>query len=230
MSEIGDNVLWPPPYYLLRDRIPFFLTVAYFYRDRFPRWMQDMAGWGLFIATFALVGATTILWKSGIDMEIFLGFSWHFASPMEWGALIIGSSFMLYRRGFDIFESYYLSLLAGMGGGWVYEILFGIPYWVESGFAHWNIFKANAVKVLFFEFQVVCVPLLLYIIWSTKRFRRPRLLVPLIILSLVFYLSGLPTMIWMSQMFNNRQLYSWFVRMPTILTLFTLLYGVEGDK
>lgn len=189
-----------------------------------------MAGWGLFVITGALVGATTVLWKSGLDMEPLLGFKWHFASPMEWGALILATSFTLYRRSFTIFESYYLSLLAGMGGGWVYEILFGIPYWVESGFAHWNIFKANAVKVLFFEFQVVCIPLLLCIIWSTKKFRRPRMLIPLIILSLIFYLSGLPTMIWVSQVLNNNQIYAWMVRMPTIAILFTLLYGVKGDK
>lgn len=228
MPKITNNVFWPPPYYLLRDRIPFILTMLYLYRAKFPRWVQDMGGWGLFIVTFSLVGATTILWRSGLNMEPLLGFKWHMASPMEWGTFIMVGTSMLHRRGLAIYDSYYLSFMAGLGGGWGYEILYGIPYWVQSGFAYWNMFKVNAAKVFFVEYQVISLPLLAYFL-SEKRHRWRPILYVLTPLAVIFYWFGPTIMIPFSQA-TNPWAYSWILRIPTMIVLFFVLQGVEGDK
>lgn len=229
MLEIANNVLWPPPYYLLRDRIPFVLTGFYIWRDRFPVHLQNFGGWVLYITTFALVGATTILWKSGLNMEPLLGFRWHLASPMEWGAFILLTSTVLYWRGLRIFDAYYLCFMAGLGGGWLYEILYGIPYWVQSGFAYWNIFKVNAAKVFFIEYQVISLPLLWYFLQEKHYAPRP-LLGGLFLLMFLFYWFG-PThiMIPFNQL-TNPNAYGWLLRIPCMIFLGYVLMGVKGEK
>ena len=221
-------MLWPPPYYLLRDRIPFILTILYLYRGKFPRWVQDTGGWCLFILTFALAGATALLWISGLNMKPLLGFNWSIASPIEWGTFILVGASMLYRRGLTIYDSYYLVFMAGLGGGWLYEAMYFIPYWVRSGFAYWNIFKVNAAKVFFVDYQVISLPILAYFL-SNKKYRWRPIVYILTPLAALFYWFG-PDIIKPFNQATNPSAYSWILRIPTMLVLFFVLEGTEGDK
>lgn len=222
------TILWPPPYYLLRDRIPVFLTVIYIQRHQIPLKYRNLMGWGLMALTIGGLFTALIIWVTNKgDMTPIFGFSWSVPSPIEWSLLVIFSSMLIYGRGVELFKAYYIALLAALGGGWIYEILYGMPYWVRSGFAHWNLFKLNANKVLYFEFQVICLPIVLYLIKDMK-YERSRYLLPVTLASLFFYLNN----IWIAKYIHKISFYTfqWFYRVPTIIALFLLLNGVQGEK
>lgn len=222
------NILWPPPYYLLRDRIPVFLTVIYLQRHQITLKYRNLMGWGLMAVTVGGLFTAFFAWiMNNGDMTPIFGFKWSIPSPIEWSLLVIFSSMMLYQRGVELFKAYYIALLSGLGGGWIYEILYGMPYWVRSGFAPWNLFKLNANKVLYFEFQVICLPLVMYLI-SRMEYKRNRLLLPTATLSLFFYLNN----IWIAKYIHKISFYTfqWVYRVPSIITLYILLDGVKGEK
>lgn len=219
------TILWPPPYYLLRDRIPVFLTVIYMNRHHIPTKYQGYMGWGLEAMTIGGLFTALIMWVYNGNMEPLLGFRWSIPSPIEWSLLVIFSSMRLYGKGLDLFKAYYIALLTALGGGWLYEILYGMPFWVESGFAHWNLFKLNANKVLYFEFQVISLPLVLYLLTQVA-YRRHRLAIPMLLGAVMFYLGNHNIRPIISHIGGNYS-FLWVLRVPMILFLWLLLEGVQ---
>ena len=221
------TILWPPPYYLLRDRIPFFRSLVYMERHRIPEKYQNLMGWGLVVTTVAGLFTALIMWVTNGNFMPLFGFNWSIPSPVEWSLLVIFSSMQLYVKGIPLFKSYYLSLITATGGGWLYEIMYGMPFWVKSGFAHWNLFKLNANKVLYFEFQVICLPLILYLLRDMK-YERSRYMVPAIIVAAAFYLGNIQIAPYIHRI--SKYAFSWVLRIPAIIVLYMLLNGVQGDQ
>lgn len=217
--------MWPPGYYILRDRLPFFLTIIYLYKHKAPRNLLTAWGWYLTLLTIIATGAALGLYLKGMDMEKLAGIHWSAPSPIQWGSLIIATTGMLYSRKIPIFDAYYLSLLTAMAGGWLYEFT---PLLFQGNFRPMIFFKVNAVKVFFVEFQVLCLPILLYLIHTTKQYKPSRLLAPTALIYLAFY--GLNKYIIQWVQANLIYTYCWYVRLPAILFLFTLVYGIKGEK
>ena len=222
-----SEVMWPPGYYIMRDRIPFFLTIIYLYRHKIPEKVRTTAGMYLLAATFIFLGTSIVLCVKEMDMVYLAGIHWSFPSPITWGFFIILNTFFLQRK-IPLFDSYYFSFLAALGGGWLYEILYGIPYWVRGGCLPWNWLKINAVKVFFIEFQVLCIPILTYFIYSEYRYKKNRWLNASILLVLVFYMMGpdiAPYFYGMGTFFGANA-YSWVFRLPVQIMLSIILSGV----
>lgn len=219
------GVMWPPPYYLLRDRIPFFLTILYIYRNKIPQKYRDYAGLGLLAVTSLCLGLSIPVWLNGWNFKPFFGFRWSVPSPIEWSLLIITLTIKLYHRGIAIFPAYYLSLITALGGGWLYEF---IPLLFQGHFNALVFFKANAVKVFFFEFQLLCLPILVYIIKTTKQYQQSRLLIPAGLFFLVY--SVLTPVLNQFVRTNLLYTYGWYIRLPAILFLFILVNGIKGEK
>jgi len=232
------SILWPPPYYLLRDRIPFFLTLLYIYihlndkqvvKHEISENLRDFIGNSLLYFTYACLFVSINFMIFGTDMEPIVGFRWSFPSPIEWSIFVILCTRLLTRKGLPIFESYYLSLLMGLGGGWLYEILYGIPYWIQSEFAPWNWLKFNAVKIFFIEFQVLAIPLVLYILYNKYNYTAPNNLNKLIPGVLVWHFSNF----WVSPFLHRlgswrgNTFYSWVLRIPVMILLYKILEGVK---
>ena len=217
-------VMWPPSYYILRDRIPFFLTLIYFHRHRIPKLVQNYLGYYLALCSMVVASIASILYLKGRDMTELAGISWSPPSPIEWG-LFIGVSYMiLYSRGMPSFEAFYLSFLAAMGGGWIYEFS---PLLV-NGFKWFVFFKVNAVKVFFMEFQVFCLPILAAIIYKTKVYEPHWTLKISGLVAVLFYGFNQQVISFVQR--NLLYSYRWWVRLPAIFFLLSVIYGVKGEK
>lgn len=217
--------MWPPGYYIWRDRAPFFLSVIYLYRHWLPDIMLKAWGWYLILLTAIATGASLGLYLKGQDMSLLVGIHWSTPSPIEWGILILAITVLLYSREIPVFESYYLAFITALSGGWLYEF---IPLLFQENFRPMVFFKVNAVKVFFIEFQLFCLPILLYIIKTTKQYQRNRLLLPTGLLFLAF--SALNQTIIQYVQTNLIYSYRWYVRLPAIAFLLALTMGIKGEK
>lgn len=221
------GVMWPPSYYVMRDRIPFFLTILYLFRSRIPlfnKYTQARLGIVLTLETAAVSLVAVYLYFTEDSMARLAGINWSAPSPIQWGVFITVSTLYLTRRHISIFEAYYLSFIAALGGAWFYEF----SPMLFHGFNWFVFFKVNAVKVFFMEFQLFCWPLLAYFIASTKKYEAHWLLVP----SAVFAVGVAALNPWIIQWAQSTLFYSyrWYVRLPTIIFLVFLLIGVKGEK
>ena len=231
INALISGVMWPPGYYIMRDRIPFFMTILYLFGSKIPlfsKYTQARLGIVLTLETAAVSLVAVYLYFTEDSMVKIAGINWSAPSPIQWGIFITASTLFLVRRRIPIFEAYYLSFLAALGGAWFYEFLpFLIPL-LGNRYSWFVFFKVNAVKVFFMEFQVFCLPLLAYFIYSTKEYEPHRLLIP----SAVFVVGIAALNPWIIQWAQNTLFYSyrWYVRLPTIIFLSFLLIGIKGEK
>ena len=219
------GVMWPPGYYILRDRAPFFLSILYLYKHRMPRNLLTAWGWYLTLLTTIATGAALGLYLKGQDLSLLAGISWSAPSPIEWGSLILAITGLLYNREIPIFEAYYLAFITALSGGWLYEFA---PLLFQGNFRPMVFFKVNAVKVFFIEFQLFCLPILAYLIKTTKQYQQSKLLIPAGLFLLAFSALNQYVIQWVQA--NLIYSYKWYVRLPAILFLFTLAYGIKGEK
>lgn len=184
-----------------------------------------MLGQTLIIFTVILTGVALGLYIKYDNMDLLVGIKWSAPSPIEWGSLIALGSITLSLREIEPFTAYYLSFIAAMGGGWLYEC----PGWIIGGFWPMAFFKINAIKVFFIEFQLFCLPILLYLVLRTKRYEQQFLIVPLIVLAVTFYALSPWLKIALPPYIGDHG-YRWIVRLPVISMLYVFLYGVKGEK
>jgi len=219
-------------YYWFRDRIPFLLTLIYFGRSKIRKIHRDFIGQYLISVTWILVLQSIGMMLRGLSLNGLVGFRWSFPSPIQWGILIIAGSETLERKGIDIFESFYLSLLAGIGGGCIYEILRGIPYWIRSDFAPWNLFNTSLTKVFLVDFQVLCLPILFGILRSRFNYRVSRGTMILLAPVLFFYMFGIQIEPFYHHLgnFGGNGVYAWVMRLPVAVILYQILSEVEKNE
>ena len=224
MSMLVSAVTWPPGYYIWRDRVPFFLSIIYLYKHRVPKHIITTLGWYLTAVTTFSVGMALGLHLKGFDMQHLAGIHWSAPSPIEWGSLIVAITGIFYNREIPIFESFYLAFITAMGGGWLYEFT---PLLFQGNFNYFVFFKINAVKVFFMEFQLLCIPILVYLIKNRYRYTANRFLAPTGAILLLFSALNKYVIQWVQT--NLIHSYKWYVRLPAILFLFTLAYGIKGE-
>ena len=84
----GAQIIWPPAYYILRDRVPFLLTIVYTYRHKVPARDLHLFGWGLTGIT-AVGGFAALILRVfvGRDMTAISTIHWSAPSPITWGPL-----------------------------------------------------------------------------------------------------------------------------------------------
>lgn len=226
-------------YYIFRDRIPFFLSVVWLYRWRLSRRdflgipLTELLGYYMITLTSMILLIVTGLFVSGQSLILLVGFKWSFPSPFTWGALILAGTYNLCQkhegRLFTVFEAFYLSFMTSIAGGFLYEILRGIPYWIISGYAQWNWANFNTTKILFFDFQVFTFPIVIYLLQRKFSYRMSKEMVILIGSVVVFYLLGLriaPFYHRLGSLAGNT-FYSWIMRLPMALLLYCMLDEVR---
>ena len=214
-----SDVMWPPSYYVMRDRIPFFLTLIWVHRSIFD-YDLNILGLGALCLSAIATGVSTALYFTQDSMGDIFGINWSAPSPIEWGAFVIIASLMLYSHGLEMFDAYYLAFITAMAGGWLYEF---IPT-LFHGFYYFYFFKINAVKVFFMEFQVLCLPLLLWVVSEHYVYRINKLLPVTIAVFLLFCNFNQGIMAYFRATLNYS--YRWWVRLPAITMLLTYLKGV----
>lgn len=221
-------MMWPPGYYVFRDRIPFFLSLIYYFSylkcpdcDRPLRYFAH-----------CLIDGTTLVLFGSVVLYLFKGslanlfrISWSYPAPIEYGLFI----FVVYRQlvSIDIheYEAYLVALLASLGSGWLYEI----PRWIYTKELI-GIIQPNATKVFFTDFQRFCLPLVYIIVNNRFDYELPKRFEFAVPLYLIFFTFNFTTR--MPYYFDSLvdQLWSWIVRGPTLLFMYYLLSGIKGVK
>ncbi len=221
-------------YYFARDRIPFFLTLIYLYRNQIRSkfkstvLLQGLGYYLISITGFLLIVSCGLL-VQGDSMAPLVGFRWSFPSPLQWGILTLVGTFILIEKGVQPFDAYYISFMSSLAGGWVFEILYGLPYWIKSGFATWNAFNFNIYKVFIVDFQVLSIPIILYLIHSRFKYVVSTKLKAVSIGALVFYLVGPSIAPFFHRMgtLGGNSMYAWVLRIPIGVAIYVMLSEVE---
>ncbi len=231
INALISGVVWPPGYYIMRDRIPFFMTILYVFGSKIPlfsKYTQARLGIVLTLETAAVSLVAVYLYFTEDSMAKIAGINWSAPSPIQWGVFITASTLFLVRRRIPIFEAYYLSFLAALGGAWFYEFLpFLIPL-LGNRYSWFVFFKVNAVKVFFIEFQVLCLPILAYIIYKTKEYEAHWSLKITVPLTVLFYGFNQQVIAFVQR--NLLYSYRWWVRLPAIFFLWSIILGIKGEK
>jgi hypothetical protein len=115
--------------------------------------------------------------------------------------------------------------MTALGGGWMYEVLRGYPYWIMSGYADWNWGNFNITKTFFWDFQVLAFPIVLHLLRKRWRYEPSQEMLILIGSVVVFYLLGLRIAPFYHQLGSlaGNTYYSWIMRLPMALMLYTML-------
>jgi len=155
----------------------------------------------------------------GVPFQVFTGMNWSYSGTISWGTAII-ISFLLFNRAKDVLTSFTLACLSMWAGGFLYEL----PYYSSmSGYEPFHYWHP-----LFIATTIVCVPLLAYLLhklkWKpTKTF----------LSALIFW--GIFTMILFTR--NTGTIFvthtdwaNWIPRLPTILLMLTLPFGLRKAK
>jgi hypothetical protein len=230
-------------YYILRDRIPFYISLIYFLAPYLNKYKIDgykiieWFGYYLTTVTFMSLGTVLFLLFNGKSLFRLTRIHWSFPSPITWGIMILVLTYKLHwLKRIPIFDSYYYSFLGALGSGWLYEILYGFPYWVKSGFASWNWLKWNPnFKVFLFEYQIFVLPLLFFIIYKNYRIKvNPKIFLFLAFFACIWGIFGLqiaPFFHKMGQLpIGKSGVYQWVLRIPVALLISYLINGVEKNE
>lgn len=226
-------------YYIFRDRIPFYLSIIWLYRWKLRKIkladtpLTDLIGAYMITLTCITLGLVFVTLNAGESLINLVGFRWSFPSPITWGILTLAGTYNLVKkRGggvFTTFEAYYLSFMTALAGGWLYEILRGIPYWILSGYAPWNWYKFNPTKVFLFGFQIFAFPIVMHLLIKKWNYKMSREMLILIGSVVVFYLLGFKIAPFYHQLgsYAGNSFYSWIMRLPMALLLYTILDEVR---
>lgn len=220
--------MWPPGYYVFRDRIPFFLSLIYYFSylkcPNCHKLLRYLAHCLIDGTTLVLFGSVFLFLTKGSLANIFR-ISWSYPAPIEYGLFI----FIVYRFLFSIgvheYEAYFIALLSALGSGWLYEI----PRWIYTKNVI-GIIQPNAVKVFFTDYQLFCLPLVYIIVSYRFKYELPSNLEFVFPSYLIFFVLNFITR--MPYFFDALavNLWSWIVRVPTLLFIGYLLSGIKGAK
>jgi len=145
---------WPPTYYMLRERLPFYFLILYV--------MHRLGGYrhmANYISTATIAGVTAytvyLIFErgDGTNIKELLGF-WTYAAPIEWGTYI-ATSFLILAQKRDPTTAATITYHAAAAGGWLYEI----PYFITIGGPLWVI-RVNGHFLFFFSYQIIAVYIL----------------------------------------------------------------------
>lgn len=220
--------MWPPGYYVFRDRIPFFLSLIYYFSylkcPGYRRPLRFVAHCFIDGTTLVLFGSILLYLVQGSLANIFR-INWSYPAPIEYGLFIFIVYRFLVSLGIHEYESYYLALLSALGSGWLYEI----PRWIYTNDVI-GIIQPNASKVFFTDFQRFCLPLVYIIVHNRFEYDLPSNLEFVFPGYLVFFVFNSITRMpfYFDSLADN--LWSWIVRVPTLLFIGYLLSGIKGVK
>lgn len=219
------TVLWPPGYYVLRDRVPFALTCLYLLYLQKPE-LRDhykhITYW-LIVTIVTVTAASLTLYLTGGSLTHIFGISWTYPAPIEWGTYILAAYTTLKRRAIPGFEALYLSLITALAGGWIYEI----PRWVLTG-DYWGILSLNITKIFFIRFQIICIPIAAWILINRTNYKAPEYLAMTAIIYLFFIVAtaAIPIGRYSDRLIEDS--WRWIARVPTQLIMLYILKGIGG--
>ena len=153
------------------------------------------------------------------------GIKWSHPAPVEWGLFIIGIYLYITKKGVEPFTSIYFGVITVTGAGWLYET----RTWIKNrDFV--KLLGANYHKAFFIDFQVISMLIFFFLLKYSREinYKTPPNLGLLTgvygayqfllssVVSITFYKITHQTILW-----------TWFIRVPTILYLAYIITGVQ---
>jgi hypothetical protein len=163
----------------------------------------------------------------GKTLESLVDFPWSYPSPVQWSLLIILGYDILRRKGYDPFSSFFYASMTALGGGWLWELFYQIPFWVRSEFSSWIPVNMGVNKVFLVDFHIFALPL----VFRELRVKIDAKFLVLIIALWTSYLILPDYAINFHRMgmIGANTVWSWVIRIPTILFLILILRSVKHE-
>ena len=215
----------PTMYYLLRDRLPFFLTLVWVYRYRLKKEHRKFLGASLFGVICVTWLCSLYLMLLGEPLTHLYGIHWTYAAPVEWGFFIIWIYWYLRTCGVESFTSSYIGVIAATGAGWLYET----RTWVNQRDIV-RFLGLNYHKVFFIDYQVVSILILFLVLFYSREVNyKPSkyLWVSPVGFFIYQYLFEPIIRAPFSVDAGSKVVWTWIIRIPTILYLGYIISGVQ---
>lgn len=202
-------------YFYLRQRVP---LLIYLYYSKFKDENEPGVEWIIELTTL-LVGITTIFmviaFMNNIPLPTLIHIDWNYSGILTWGIFFLVYYYTGLRAHMNKLTAFTLSMLATVGGGWLYEIPFFHP--IKMFISYNTIFYINS--------QIICLLLLVYELHKMGLKMDKK-----IYLGALLYLafSGVLLINYRLMARALGGLYIWSYRLPTCILLLSLLSGVNG--
>jgi len=210
-------------YYILRDRLPFFTLLLLVTRKyMYPRLEGTLQ-------LFAIAPIAFILWVSYTYLLGYLDntpiydvmqMKWTYAAPIEWGIFTLAIFIYTLHRLGDTVTAANIAIQASSAGGWLYEIPIFI-YWGTP------ILRLNDANVFYISFQILSLPTL-YLILLNKGWSPGTRTTILTIAYCIFTIAA--SVFIETRMAITEALGNWWLRIPTMILLFTWIIGLPEVK
>jgi len=204
---VVNLINWPPGYYLIRDRVPFYMLLLYFTPKRHRKLTDQLT-----IAPISVILGVTLYLAynraAGTPWSSLLSY-WNYPAPIEWGIFITATYIRSLDKGGTTAAT--LSLLAASAGGWLHEI----PWFaMQNGVS--SIIRVNGHNVFMLSFQILAVPILAALLqrhghrWTGTAKTCTALYLAYLV---TFPIDPIRTL------YQNQTFTNWLTRLPTIAML-----------
>lgn len=207
-------------YYILRDRLPYFLFLLYEARRRWPSAAKVLDHVSITLAVqplllSTLAAATMIKYQT--TYIPFLDNNMSGRGPVTWGMFLCLVWVLCLRQGQDPTTALTLAGLATSTCGWLYEI----PLFIVWG---GDLLRVNDNNVIYISGQIISLPLLIYLLHrkGVTINRRTSAAAGLYILYATSYILVPELKFVLTGWFGN-----WWERIPTIIMMLTWISTIK---
>lgn len=206
-------------YFYFRHRVPIFIYIYYLHFNDTPKrdkGIKTILAIVFFTTAYAIIN---LFFKSPFSKVI--PFNWSYPGLITWGIFFLIYYRISLEKTHNKLKSFTLSILATVGGGWLYEVPFFHPL---------KMFL-SLDALLFVNGQILCLLLLAYELKKMKFKPNIIILESFIIFAFfsIYLFSDFDRLAYMFKVaFDNSRLFAWVYRLPACLFLISLLGGIQN--
>ena len=152
-------------YYNMRDRIPFFATLAYVMRSHSNSRLIPYISAAFPIMALDVGIAATYYLLTNAPVDKLTGFPWHYLAPMQYAAQIIILAIISWKATADVTYSNALAFNGAAATGYVYEI----PFWFFTDkIDEAHLFHTSYRYTFLIDYQIIAIPVFIWLLRKQK--------------------------------------------------------------
>jgi len=174
-------------YYILRDRIPFYVTLAYILgrnsNSKIPKYISSF-----FLLVASEVGIVSLYYLlTGVPNDHLVGFKWRYSAPIQYTVQILIISYIAWRTTKNIPYSVALGYNGAAATGFLYEI----PFWLYSFKPEAHLLRANYNNIFFISYQIIAIGVFIWLLRKQDiKFGKRDLTLFLVVLGISFLMGA----------------------------------------
>lgn len=147
-------------YYILRDRLPFYVTLTYILgrnsESKIPKYISSF-----FLLLASEVGIVAIYYLlAGIPNDQLVGFTWRYSAPIQYTVQILIISYIAWRTTKNIPYSVALGYNGAAATGYLYEIAF----WLYSFKPEAHLLRTNYQFTFLISYQIIAIGVFIWLL------------------------------------------------------------------